>query len=282
MLRRVYHLAGDYVATLAAAFLRAACLHILTGKPHKPAAILSLALTAVSLCVSAPATDGVPGPCSPRLALSSDQVAQRLATQNAERAQHLQHFVSSRYYAFDYHGFPSEHKAEMQVSATYDFPGAKHFSVVSESGSKFVINQIFHRLLESEQESSADAKHREAVALTSANYRFVLRGCAAESGRDQYVMDVQPLREDKYLYRGSIWIDSLDFAVVRIEAEPARNPSFWIRHSRIHHQYRKVGEFYVSSLNRTLTETRWGGHSVLTIRYQHYRLVTSDGTQLAE
>ena len=85
-------------------------------------------------------------------------------------------------------------------------------------------------------------------------------------------MRVQTLRDHKFLYRGTIWIDSQDFAVSRIEAEPARNPSYWILHSQIRHQYQKIGEFYLPVLNRTTTEIRFGGTAVLTIEYLDYKL----------
>ena len=60
--------------------------------------------------------------------------------------------------------------------------------------------------------------------------------------------------------------------MTRIEAQPAKNPSFWTLHSKIHHQYRKIGEFYLPSSNQTVTEVRLGGRSVLTIRYENYKI----------
>ena len=160
----------------------------------------------------------------------------------------------------------------MTVDASYLAPGNKQFTVTSESGSKLILTRVLHRLLDSERESSADESNRAAVALTSANYSFALRGCAATAGRDLYVMNVEPLRETKFLYRGTIWIDALDFAVVRIEAEPAKNPSFLIKGSQIHHQYQKIGEFYLPFSNETVTEVRLGGRSVLKIRYENYKV----------
>jgi len=85
-------------------------------------------------------------------------------------------------------------------------------------------------------------------------------------------MRVEPLRKAKFLYRGTIWIDSQDFAVTRIEAEPAKNPSFWTIRSQIHHQYQKIGEFYLPALNQTVTDVRLGGKAILTIRYLDYKL----------
>jgi hypothetical protein len=160
----------------------------------------------------------------------------------------------------------------MQVKASYSAPGIKKFTVISESGSVLLRKHVLHRLLESEQEAASDDANREAVALSTANYRFSLLGCDSGGGRPLYVMRVEPLRDNKFLYRGTIWIDSQDFAVTRIEAAPARNPSYWTLQSQIRHWYQKIGEFYLPVLNRTTTEIRFGGKAVLTIEYLDYEL----------
>ncbi len=232
-------------------------------------------LCASVLVAAAANPDLVTAPCGPTLNLTAPQVSQRLAAMNAQRAQHLNSFVGERNYSLDYTGFPFPSRAEMTVDASYLAPGTKQFTVTAESGSKLILTRVLHRLLDSERESSADQSNRAAVALTSDNYRFALRGCDTAAGRDLYVMNVEPLRETKFLYRGTIWIDALDFAVVRIEAEPAKNPSFWIRNSQIHHQYQKIGEFYLPFSNETITEVRLGGRSVLKIRYENYKIDSS-------
>ncbi len=193
-------------------------------------------------------------------------------SRNADRAQKLGQVESVRLYDLDYTGFPSGMSAQMQVKALYTAQGTKKFTLVSESGSRILRNHVLHKLLESEQEASSDAANRDAVALTTANYNFSLLGCEAGGARSLYVMKVEPLRETKFLYRGTIWIDSQDFAVTRIEAEPAKNPSYWTKRSLIHHQYEKIGEFYFPALNRTVTDARLGGTAVLTIHYRDYKL----------
>jgi len=241
---------------------------------------LRIGCAVVFLCASVLAAvpadpEAVTTSCGPGLQLTADQIAQRLAARNVERAQHLGSFESERHYELEYTGFPSSRSATMSVNATYRAPGTKQFTVTAETGSKLILTRVLHRLLESEQESSSDEANRKATALTTANYRFALRGCDASADRDTYVMNVEPLRDNKFLYRGTIWIDAADFAVVRIDAEPAKNPSIWTKHSQIHHQYQKVGEFYLPSSNETVTEVRLGGRSVLKIRYENYRIHTS-------
>jgi len=38
-------------------------------------------------------------------------------------------------------------------------------------------------------------------------------------------------------------LDGQDFAVVRMEGEPAKNPSWWTKRNAIHVTYEKIGEF---------------------------------------
>jgi len=221
-------------------------------------------------------------PCSSELSMPGDEVAARLMSRNAERAQKLRHVESTRQYSLSYTGFPSSRSAEMQVKASYTAPGTKEFTIISESGSSLIRNRVFRKLLASEQEAVSDAASRDAVALSTANYRFSLLGCEPGDGRPLYVMQVEPLRETKFLYRGTIWIDSQDFAVTRIAAEPAKNPSFWTKRSQIHHQYQKLGEFYLPALNQTITDVRLGGKAVLTIRYLDYKLPQQSASDLGE
>src|SRR5579864_3544957 len=89
-----------------------------------------------------------------------------------------------------------------------------------------------------------------------------------------YVLSVEPRRKDKFLYAGHIWVDAEDFAVVRIEAEPAKNPSFWIRNTKVEQLYVKVNDFWLPARNHSLTSVRLGGRADLTIDYQDYQVMS--------
>jgi hypothetical protein len=60
--------------------------------------------------------------------------------------------------------------------------------------------------------------------------------------------------------------------VVKIEAEPAKNPSFWIAHTQISHSYAKTGGFWLPAQNRSESKVRIGGTAVLTIDYGTYQV----------
>jgi hypothetical protein len=208
--------------------------------------------------------------------LNLSQVLDNLVEKNAERADALQKYQGRRVYSLDYTGFPSSFHAEMVVEMTYDAPATKQFKIISQSGSQWVIDRILMRLLDAEQEALS-AENRQRVALNPRNYNF--SGLQRQDTPDScsYVVAVQPKIPNKLLYRGRIWVDSKDFAVCRIEAEPSKNPSFWIKKTEIHHSYLKIGDFWLPSENESVSTVRGGGRAVLTIKYQDYEILAARG-----
>jgi hypothetical protein len=215
--------------------------------------------------------------------LSADQVVDNLVRRNQERAQTLLHSEATRVYRLVYQGFPGDREAEMTVVATYDRPSSKQFRVVSQSGSKLIVNRVFKKLLESEQEAAQPAISAR-TQLNRDNYSFELVGYEPSKTGGQYVLRVNPKASSKYVYRGRVWVDGADFAVTRIEAEPIQNPSFWTKKSEIHHEYRKIQAFWLPVRNESVSYIRLGGRATLTIEYKDYRVTGARqlGTAAAE
>lgn len=205
--------------------------------------------------------------------ISADQVVDNLVRKSQERAEALLHSEGTRVYRLTYRGFPGDRDAEMTVKATYDRPSRKEFQVVSESGSKLILNRVFKKLLESEREA-AEPENVARTQLNRDNYNFELVGY--EPSGKQYVLRVSPKSDSKYVYRGKIWVDAVDFAVTHIEVEPARNPSIWTKRSEIHHEYKKIGAFWLPVRNESVSYIRLGGRATLTIEYKDYRLTSAD------
>jgi hypothetical protein len=91
-----------------------------------------------------------------------------------------------------------------------------------------------------------------------------------------YVLVVEPKVPTKFLYRGRVWVNARDFAVCRIDAEPAKNPSIWIKRTHIDHTYLKVGDFWLPKENTSVSIIRLDGRATLTIEYQNYELLSAN------
>ena len=203
--------------------------------------------------------------------LSVDQVVDNLIRRDLERTRALRHYESTRVYRLSYRGFPSDRSAEMTVQASYDSPSTKTFKVISQSGSKVIIDRVFKRLLESEKEALEPEMHARTL-LNRDNYDIALVGFEATNRSSQYVLAVYPKAKSKYVYSGKVWVDASDFAVTRIDAEPAQNPSFWTKKSEIHHDYMKVQDFWLPRRNESVSYIRLGGRATLTIDYNDYHV----------
>jgi outer membrane lipoprotein-sorting protein len=210
-------------------------------------------------------------PAAPQF--TTDQIVSKLTERNRERAANLKGYTGNRTYRLEYHGFPGSKSAEMIVEARYIAPSEKQFRIVSESGSKLILNRVFHRLLTSEQEA-LDPENQRETAITTDNYNFKLEREEQDNDRRNFVLHVEPKRKNKFLFRGLIWVDAHDFAVSRIEAEPAKNPSFWISKTSVQHRYMKVGDFWLPAQNISKTDVRLGGDATLTIDYRDYVIST--------
>jgi hypothetical protein len=217
----------------------------------------------------------------PRGGLNVEEVVSRLVQRNLDRARALEAYRGTRIYRLEYHGFPGSRSAEMIVDVEYSTPGTKEFSIRSEKGSQLIIERVFKRMLQSEKEAVSE-ENQSHVALNRDNYIFTLNTHETTPTGSAYILSVEPRTNNKLLYRGRIWVDGEDFAVTRIEAVPAKNPSFWTKETKIVQVYTKVGDFWLPASNRSTSAIRLGGQANFTIDYQDYRITaaTPMGTPL--
>ena len=221
--------------------------------------------------VQASGTSGIPS----HNLLSTEEVVERLVKRNLERARALISYEGTRIYRLEYHGFPGARSAEMVVDVKYRSPVTKEFEIRSETGSRLIIDKVFHKLLQSEKEALTE-EDQAHVALNTENYRFVLIGYESAPAGSCYVLSVEPRTKSKLLYRGQIWVDAEDFAVVRIEATPAKNPSFWTKDTKIKQYYGKVGDFWLPVSNQSSSIIRLGGQADFNIEYRDYQITSAD------
>jgi hypothetical protein len=205
-------------------------------------------------------------------ALTTAQIVDEMQRHNLVRAEALQSLNSVRHYQAEYRGFSKEIVAGMEVEYTYNAKSGKTFRIVTMSGSKVICDKVLKRAVDSEMEASHDTR---ATALTPANYKFHLAGIDSVGGRPAYVLDVDPLVANKFLYLGKIWVDAADFALVMIDVEPAKNPSFWISRTRIRQTFAKTGDFWLPEMNRSESKVRIGGTAAFTIDYGTYQIVAN-------
>ena len=213
---------------------------------------------------------------------TADEIAARMMAKNAERQAELQSWTSERTYRVEYHGVGGAHEGEIEVKAEY-VDGHKRLTVVSESGSKVICERVLRKMVESEQEA-AESSNRMQTALTPANYNLELVGEETVDGVRAWVLHVSPRVDNKFLYRGRVWVSEDSYATVKVGGEPAKNPSWWINRASFDWRYGRHGRFWLPERTEAVSHVRIGGEAKLTIEYGEYRIVSErqGGVELAQ
>ena len=198
---------------------------------------------------------------------SADEIVARMRAHDSKRQAALHGYTGYRRYILDNRN--RRKRAEMLVRMTCKEDGSKQFEVVSQSGWGGAMKLVFPRLLDAEIEA-ARPDLRERSRITAENYTFEVTGTDDVRGRMAYVISIKPRTQNKYLAQGRIWVDAEDYAVVRVEGEPAKNPSFWFKSVRFVHDYDKNGPFWFPISDRSVTDVRIFGSTEMTIEYFDY------------
>jgi len=225
-------------------------------------ALYSLMFVSLMTLASGQASNPVP---------SAEDVVAKMMQSDAQRQSELTGYTATRHYV----AVNKKRHAEMLVRVECASDGAKQFTIISEEGSGSIRKHVFQKLLSEETEASRRGT-RKSTRLIPANYDFQIVGQDTLETGPTYVLEVSPKTPNKYLINGKIWVDASDYAIVRIEGQPARNPSFWVRNVHFVHTYEKVAQFWFASSTDTTSQVRIFGDSELTIENADYKLNPPD------
>jgi hypothetical protein len=198
---------------------------------------------------------------------SADDVVAKMIERDQERQAGLRGYTAGRRYLLENQ---RHHKrAEMLVRMKCLNDGSKQFDIVSSAGSGGIRNHVFPKLLSAEAEAS-QPDLRERSRIIPSNYSFKMVGTDSLNGRPAYVIAIAPKTPNKYLMDGKVWVDADEYAIVRIEGRPAKNPSFWVKSAHFIHKYVKQGPFWLPSSDESVTDVRIFGETELRIEYFGY------------
>jgi len=204
---------------------------------------------------------------------SAEDIVAKMMQFDSQRQSQITGYTATRHYV----AVNEKRHAEMLVRVECGRDGAKRFTIVSEEGSSEIRKHVFQKLLSEESEASSRGT-RNGTRVTPTNYDFRIAGQEALETGPAYVLEVAPKTPNKYLIKGKIWVDANDYSIVRIEGEPARNPSFWVHNVHFLHTYQKVGQFWFASSTDTTSRVRIFGDAELTIENTDYRLNPRDNS----
>ncbi len=164
----------------------------------------------------------------------------------------------------------SEQKAHVIANVTYLPPDHKQYAVESSHGG--MGEKVLRDVLDHETEKK-DARETARKEFSQDNYSFSLAGSDNLDGKKCFVLEMNPRHDDKDLLRGRVWVDAESFNIRRVEGNPMKNPSWWIRDLHILMSFSEVDGMWLRTFTQAVANVRFKGKYEMVARDLEYHHV---------
>ena len=165
----------------------------------------------------------------------------------------------------EYKVFGSEdNRPRTEVLAQINFlpPNVKSYGIDQSTGG--MGEKVIRRILDHEVDATRDPK---TMMVNESNYDFAFAGEGHAGGQPCYKLEITPKRERKDLLNAVIWVDKDSYRILRLEGDPVKSPSFWVKDVHVVIEFAEVAGMWLQTTTQALAHLRFGGE---------YRIVSQD------
>jgi outer membrane lipoprotein-sorting protein len=213
---------------------------------------------AAAAIVSAQAQSAVP---------TNEVMIARMAQAQVENRTHLRPYRVTRAYKLFEGEDHGQTESRVIAEITVVPPYSKQYTVENGDRSGWD-EQIVRKMLDGEV---AFARDSGSTDITHDNYDFLFVREDELMGQHCYVLELLPRRKSKNLLHGIIWVDASTYLLHRVEGEPAKSPSWWLRDVHIVLLYGSVGGMWMQTSSEATANVRILGRSTMlwqNVKYQ--------------
>lgn len=195
-------------------------------------------------------------------------VVARMTQAQVEVHSNMQPYQVTREYKFFQGTEDSTPDSHVVADVTYYPPDSKQYEIVNATGGgrgQHVVRKVL------DQETQMAGQWRQN-ALTEDNYKFSMLGEETLNGRRCFILGLEPRRDAKDLIEGKAWVDAENFRVRRIQGEPAKSPSFWIKKLSVTLTFGEVQGMWLQTAVHADADVRMFGKNILSERDINYRV----------
>jgi hypothetical protein len=192
----------------------------------------------------------------------TENIIARMAQAGEHNHAHFRPYVVTR----DYKLFGKETivpASEVLAELTFLPPYLKSYAIRHTNGTSMG-ESIVRRMLDAQM---AFAKDSGSTDISQGNYNFRFIREEDVNGHHCYVLELLPRRKAKNLLRGNIWVDAKTYLLHRVEGEPVKSSSWWLKDVRIVLLFGYVGEMWMQTTSESTANVRIVGQ---------YKMISQD------
>lgn len=194
--------------------------------------------------------------------VSTENIIARMAQAGENNHSHFLPYVVTR----DYKIFGKERMiptSQIIAELTFVPPYLESYAIRHTNGSSMGAT-IVRRMLEGQM---AFAKDSGSTDVSQRNYDFRFIREETVNGDLCYVFELLPRRNARNLLRGNIWVDEKTYLLHRVEGEPVKSSSWWLRNVHIVLLFGYIGEMWMQTSSESTANVRVGGQ---------YKMISQD------
>jgi hypothetical protein len=194
--------------------------------------------------------------------LTLDQLVTRMhQARVADRGNNPAYVVTREYQLAPAGALKPSSQVVAQIS--YSPPSDKDYTIVKAEGNdrgESVVRKVL------EHETTSKPSQSQSREISPANYELSLLGRESVDGRDCYVLQLSPKRQEVELIHGKAWVDAHDFRIRKIDGDMAKSPSMWIKQVHVTMSFSLVNGVWLETASRAVADVRMAGTHVLSSR----------------
>lgn len=192
----------------------------------------------------------------------AESIIARMAQAGEQNHAHFRPYVVT----VDYKLFGKETvspTSEVIAELTFVPPYLKSYAIRDVNGTH-IGESIVRRMLEGQMSFAKDSGSTD-ISQDNYDFRFIREDDL--NGHHCYVLELLPRRKAKNLLHGNIWVDAKTYLLLRVEGEPVKSSSWWLRDVRIVLLFGYVGEMWMQTSSESTADVRIVGQ---------YKMISQD------
>jgi hypothetical protein len=86
------------------------------------------------------------------------------------------------------------------------------------------------------------------------------------------VLDITPRRSSQYLFKGMLWVDAKDFAIVQLKGAAAKSAVFFANAAEVSRQYVEIDGLPMATHVDAVSGSALLGRTVVKVDYSNYAM----------
>lgn len=150
-------------------------------------------------------------------------------------------------------------RTQVLARVTFLPPNQKSYEIDRSTGG--MGGNVIRHILDHEVNAARDPGE---LVVNGENYKFEYLGEDVLDNQPCLKLRISSKHDRKELLNGTIWVDKTNYRILRMEGEPAKSPSFWVKDVHIVLEFTDVAGMWLQNETHATAHVRFGGEYNVT------------------